>query len=130
MDGTTDRRRNGKRRQGRKLTPFDIAWAIERWIAGETQKQIAESLGYADGSYVSTNIGLFVIRNLPKGAYEKYGRSTMHTRLPVRKELARLALQAYRERHRVQFLRAWRDAGSDWATRERAGTNLENASRS
>jgi hypothetical protein len=96
-----DRRRNGKRRKGEKLTPFDIAWAIQRWIAGETQKQIAKSLGYAGGSNVSTEIGLFVIRNLPKGAHEKYGPSAMHGRLSARKELARLALEAYRERHRA-----------------------------
>ena len=98
---TSDRRRNGMRRKGEKLTRFDIAWAIERWIAGETQKQIAKSLGYAGGSNVSTDIGLFVIHNLPKGAREKYGPSAMHRRLSARKELARLALEAYRERHRV-----------------------------
>ena len=56
-DQMTDRRRNGERRKGEKMTPFDIAWAIERWIAGETQMQIAKSLGYADGSSVSTDIG-------------------------------------------------------------------------
>jgi len=94
-----DGRRNGMRRKGEKLTLFDIASAIERWIAGETQKQIATSLGYAGASNVSTDIGMFVIRNLPKGAHEKYGPSAMHRRLSARKELARLALEAYRERH-------------------------------
>jgi len=95
----TDRRRNGQRRKEQKLTPFDIASAIARWIAGETQTQIAKSLGYADGSNVSTDIGMFVIHNLPKDAYEKYGPPAMRkARLSVRKELARLALDAF-ERH-------------------------------
>jgi len=95
----TDRRRNGQRRKEQKLTPFDIACAIARWIAGETLTQIATSLGYADASNVSTHIGMFVIHNLSKEAYEKYGPPAMHTaRLSVRKELARLALDSF-ERH-------------------------------
>jgi len=101
----TDRRRKEKRRKGKKLTLFDIVWAIEQWIAGETQTQIGKSLGYTSGSYVNSRIRLFVMHNLPKRANEKYEPSEMHTKPPARK-LARLALEAYRERHRAASLSA------------------------
>jgi len=84
---------------------------IARWIAGETQAQIAKSLGYADGSNVSTD-GMFVIHDLPKEAYKKYGPPAMHTaRLSVRK-VSEIGVGCLRATLNciginMRFLRAW-----------------------
>ena len=77
------------RRSGAPLAEVQIAYAVQRWVNGVTQAEIAINYGYASSSAISSKIRIFSLRYAP--ARDDLGP----------KARAALALERWRENQKL-----------------------------